>query len=441
MSANPIHPSEPGNKVFLGSPPPCLSPQFDRIPDELKPLKNWVVWKYLPPKSIGGKWRKVPFQSNGTPASTTDPATWSTFDECYEAYATGAFSGIGFVFDGVPDENGLSYAGIDFDHVISKGEIHSLAAERIKRIGSYTERSVSGDGIHVIVKARPLASGISHAGTEMYTQGRFFVMTGRGHGEIVAAPEMFAALAAELRSQGKDCGTQAEQPRLEQDPSREQTDTWLDTLPIEKRSEVIRYAALHIAKNSKMFELSKHGGDYQNYLRLAFAIARSGADDAEDIFVEAASSAQDADPEHDLRKFFQECQNAERPGDGVTVGSLFRAAIDCEADFAQWKSLAAERDPEVAMFAPGNEEACRELLARVVAADQLTYTLGDTSGPLMILRIPDKECTAGENEMGGRPTGNIPCRCCGCYGARGADYMDEEGAVGAVSHPTTAGLR
>jgi primase-polymerase (primpol)-like protein len=38
--------------------------------------------------------------------------------------------------------------------------------------------SVSGGGLHVIVKARPLKSGIAHHGVEMYTSGRFFTMTG-----------------------------------------------------------------------------------------------------------------------------------------------------------------------------------------------------------------------------------------------------------------------
>ena len=36
--------------------------------------------------------------------------------------------GIGFVFDGRPDEDGLVLAGVDFDKVISGDEIASLAA-------------------------------------------------------------------------------------------------------------------------------------------------------------------------------------------------------------------------------------------------------------------------------------------------------------------------
>ena len=62
----------------------------------------------------------------------------------------------------------------------------------------------------------------------------------------------------------------------------------------------------HIAKNSKLFEQTKHGGNYQEYLKLTLTIARSGVPDAEDIFVEAASIAKEADPEEKLREVLQD---------------------------------------------------------------------------------------------------------------------------------------
>jgi hypothetical protein len=47
--------------------------------------------------------------------------------------------------------------------------------------------------------------------------------------------------------------------------------------------------------------------------------------------------------------------------------------------------------PGLAVFAPGNEEECRKQLDRVVAADPRTFTLGGPTGPLAILRVPDKD--------------------------------------------------
>lgn len=175
------------------APPNFIQPNFDRMPPELKLLPNWLTWAAV---WNGSKWTKRPIQISGYGASTTRPKHWSSFDDVKQAYEL-AFErgymelrekgkpvqqvpvgGVGFVFDGKPDADGLVFAGVDFDKVISGGEIAPLAAERVRRLGSYTERSVSGGGLHVIVKARPLASGIAHDGVEMYTSGRFFTMTG-----------------------------------------------------------------------------------------------------------------------------------------------------------------------------------------------------------------------------------------------------------------------
>jgi putative DNA primase/helicase len=209
--------------------PTFLRPNFERMPPELKTFKNWVLWAAV---WNGSKWTKRPIQINGFGASTTNPKHWSSFDDVKQAYdlatARGYMElrergkpaqqvpvgGAGFVFDGLPDKDGLVLAGVDFDKVISGSTITSLAQERIRRLGSYTERSVSGSGLHVIVKALPLASGIAHGGVEMYTSGRYFTMTGHApsNARIVAAPEPFAALAEELRKFAGNSGPKAANP-------------------------------------------------------------------------------------------------------------------------------------------------------------------------------------------------------------------------------------
>jgi putative DNA primase/helicase len=175
------------------APPKFIQPNFERMPSELRTLKSWVLWA---PVWNGSKWTKRPIQISGYGASTTNPKNWSCFDDVKQAYERAVqrgymelrekakpvqqvpVGGVGFVFDGRPDENGLVFAGVDFDKVISGGKIAPLARERIRSLGSYTELSVSGGGLHVIVKARPLKSGITHDGVEMYTSGRYFTMTG-----------------------------------------------------------------------------------------------------------------------------------------------------------------------------------------------------------------------------------------------------------------------
>ena len=329
--------------------------------------------------------------------------------------------GVGFVFDGRPDQDGLVYAGIDFDHAIStEGNITSLAEERIRRIGSYFEISVSGRGLHGIVKAKPLAGGIAHNGVEMYTAGRYFTVTGStaGAGAIVSAAREFEALAQELRDvksgDAKGAGVKnfGNFPPRPTSPATNELGSgieagWFEKLPPAKRSEAVRYAALHIAAHTSSFELTQHGGNHQDYVRLVFAIARSGVADAEDIFVEAASTAKDADSEQQLRNWFKDCESAQSRPNIVTVGTLFHMAGQCGADFTPWKviantpgvhqqSVASTINPpddaaDVAVYAPGNAEQCRRLLDKAVAADARTFTLGDPAGPLVVLRVPDED--------------------------------------------------
>ena len=183
----------------LRRPIPIL-PEFANFPAELTSLPNWVLWRYLPPKSHGGKWRKVPFQPNGKPADTTDRSTWSGFEECCAAYARVRFDGLGFVFDGEIGADGLCYCGVDFDGCIENGNIHSLARSRIKQLNTYTERSVSGTGVHCIARAKPLDRIVKFDGVEVYTSARYFTFTGRSFGQIKPAPTEISALVDEVRA-------------------------------------------------------------------------------------------------------------------------------------------------------------------------------------------------------------------------------------------------
>jgi hypothetical protein len=164
---------------------------------------------------------------------------------------------------------------------------------------------------------------------------------------------------------------------------------WFPQLPAAKQSEVVKYAVLHIANNSSLFERDEHGDNRHEYERLAIAIARSEVPGAEELFVEAASSSKGADAEDQLRQFFESMASAD-PNDGITVGTLLNAARRCGADFNRWEATSDNRGREV-LNCPGNEEECRKQIDIIVAADPQTFTLGDPTGPLVILRVPKKE--------------------------------------------------
>ena len=81
----------------------------DKIPNELKVLKQWVNYKLIWNEKRM-KYDKVPYQVNGRRASSTDPSTWRSFEAVLNAALSGKFDGIGFVFTEKDH-----YCGVDLD--------------------------------------------------------------------------------------------------------------------------------------------------------------------------------------------------------------------------------------------------------------------------------------------------------------------------------------
>ncbi len=156
---------------------------WDQIPTVLRELKHWVLWKA---EDRDGKTTKVPYRPDGKMAASTRPGDWATFNEVREAFKSGQWSGIGFVFS---EDTGI--CGIDLDHCInSSGEVESWAKEIIESLNSYTELSPSGKGLHILVMGKlPGGKGRKKvfkdpehqpgAGIEIYNRGRYFTVTGK----------------------------------------------------------------------------------------------------------------------------------------------------------------------------------------------------------------------------------------------------------------------
>lgn len=124
---------------------------------------------------------KVPYTIANRKASSTDPSTWTTYEEAKKAATlpNSKFSGIGIVFD--PSQTLL---GIDIDHVLDdKGkllpEYENQITALIKRANTYTELSPSGTGMHLLLRLTGPLTLIAnrHAPFEAYTSGRFFTVT------------------------------------------------------------------------------------------------------------------------------------------------------------------------------------------------------------------------------------------------------------------------
>ncbi|MGI8520321.1 MAG: AAA family ATPase [Actinomycetota bacterium] len=152
------------------------------IPQELTERPQWVVWRA---EMRDGKPTKVPYQpSSEQRASSTDPSTWVSFEQA--TLAAPRFDGIGFVF--TRDD---PYVGLDFDACGSGGDLHPWVQHAVERLGSYTEVSPSGTGLHVIVKGNVNGHRIQTSDTPWggrhfgaYSHGRFFTMSGRKLPEV-----------------------------------------------------------------------------------------------------------------------------------------------------------------------------------------------------------------------------------------------------------------
>lgn len=156
--------------------PEYLRVHPENIPEQLVQLPQWCCWRaaWRVDKQGEGKWTKPPYQPDGRPASSTDPATWAEFGECLLAYQSGRFDGIGFVFT---VEAGI--VGIDLDKCIAEdGTIDEWALKAVHRFNSFTELSPSGTGLHIYARGQIPMTGTKKGHVEIYRQSRFFTVTG-----------------------------------------------------------------------------------------------------------------------------------------------------------------------------------------------------------------------------------------------------------------------
>lgn len=140
----------------------------------MRDLRQWVCWHS---EERDGKRTKIPYSpSTGVRARCDDPSTWDTLTEAREAVRERDYDGIGFVFTGSDP-----FCGVDLDSCLDPdtGEVQPWAMQIVEDLGSYTEVSPSGTGLHVIVRAVLPEGRRRSSHVEMYDRGRFFTVTGR----------------------------------------------------------------------------------------------------------------------------------------------------------------------------------------------------------------------------------------------------------------------
>ncbi|WP_052344228.1 phage/plasmid primase, P4 family [Bacillus ndiopicus] len=152
----------------------------EHIPQELKQRRQFVLWKAVFNEETK-KFDKLPFQSNGFPADSTDLATWGDFETIMRVYNEGdcignQYDGIGFVLSDAD-----KYAVIDIDDIEDIDNLDALASEITSM--SYAEVSPSGKGIHVWTRYKHDKTRHKNkdakTGYEIYDQKRYISITGQ----------------------------------------------------------------------------------------------------------------------------------------------------------------------------------------------------------------------------------------------------------------------
>ena len=169
--------------------------------DDFAQDRRWVAWcqEYRTDKQGNKQLTKKPYSASGRPASSTDPATWTTRADAergWERLRGGAVDGVGgtgIMLGELP--NGSHLAGLDLDHCINAktNKIEAWACEIVDRFDTYAEVSPSGLGIKAffIVDATDVAQvemllgrqmgkafkADARTGIEFYLGSRYFAVT------------------------------------------------------------------------------------------------------------------------------------------------------------------------------------------------------------------------------------------------------------------------
>ena len=140
----------------------------------MRDLKQWVCWRSEPRKRDANP-TKVPYSPRSRSRARSDnPGTWGALAEAEEAVEKEGYDGVGFVFTANDP-----FCGVDLDSCVDPetGKIEPWATKILDELGSYTEFSPSGRGLHVLVRATLPKGGNRKGNIEMYDRGRFFTVT------------------------------------------------------------------------------------------------------------------------------------------------------------------------------------------------------------------------------------------------------------------------
>lgn len=137
------------------------------IPSELTSRGQWAVASMA--RRPDGRLDKAPrHPRTGETVSVTDPDAWATFEEVINS----GYPAIGFILT-----SSDPLAVIDLDHTDDPTNIARQIKIYENFTDTYSERSISGRGLHIICCAK-FGGGVRRDSVEIYDQERFIICTG-----------------------------------------------------------------------------------------------------------------------------------------------------------------------------------------------------------------------------------------------------------------------
>ncbi|MBD4207884.1 hypothetical protein GUH47_18190 [Xanthomonas citri pv. citri] len=146
---------------------------MSNIPAEMRERRQWAGCTISHESDPNHKRPVNP--KTGFWASTTNPQHWGTFEQAVQWASKAENRAIGFMLSKADP-----YCIIDLDNKEDNPVSDETLAwydELAKESGSYVERSISGRGLHVVIKAE-IESGRKKNNCEIYDNDRFMICTG-----------------------------------------------------------------------------------------------------------------------------------------------------------------------------------------------------------------------------------------------------------------------
>jgi hypothetical protein len=267
--------------------PQTYNGDLTKLPPALEHLREqqvWVCWRWF---WNGKKWTKPPYRADNPDrnASSSEPATWGTYEQAIEQVRVGRADGVGVAL------KGRNLGGVDLDRCRDPetGNIDPQAEERLRQFtNAYAEITVSGTGLHIlgISALENFAPKFKQAGIELFSNSNHYLTLSCN--EITncnALPDIgdkMAAIAAELG--GKHNGFDFNAPRAddvphvddaphvapETEPAPQSKTPWSFTEETRLRS------ALNAIPTDEKLLAKKFGHAHDTWVKIGRAIERLG---------------------------------------------------------------------------------------------------------------------------------------------------------------------